>query len=202
MSDPATQPNCEVEAILKRRYPSFAEPLKTAWTWNRQATNESVEKAHCLLTGLKERYPCALPIRYELALCLVKSGRREEALAELRQAAKEFAVLDEDTLCLWGRIHKDQGDKALRDTNFSEAGRADDNIWVRATEAEARLLLQQWDEAAKLYKVALAEPIAKQFHCDSMRAQAQRIIDAFQRLHVPIGPAFTDVSALFVLPAC
>src|SRR5436190_1503561 len=112
----------EVNTILSRRYPSYEEPLKRAWSWNREATADSLNKAGQLLKILKDRYPHVLQIRYEFALNLVKRNRREDAHEELQKSAADFkGSLDEDTLCLMGRIYKDWGDQQLTERNFSEA---------------------------------------------------------------------------------
>jgi tetratricopeptide (TPR) repeat protein len=78
---------------------------------------------------------------------------------------------------------------------------ADDNIWIRATEAEARLVLQEWEPSAGLYRAALGQPNLQPFHVESMRKQVvERILPAFRRLRVePAGP-FTDPDALFTPP--
>jgi tetratricopeptide (TPR) repeat protein len=250
----------EVEEILSRRYANYREPLQQVWAWNREARPDSLAKAEELARGLKERFKHALQVRYELALALVKQKRRPEALKELADAGRDFPVLDEDTLCLWGRCHKDEADNLLANGLLAEAevhyrlaeeyyekayqlrhdrfpginvaalrliraslllaiarqepGRAelltkqaealrqgsrdmawellaardrwemrlpDDNIWVKATAAEAELLRGRWQEAARLYQFALAEPNLQQHHRDSMRAQVMRLTEAYAR---------------------
>jgi hypothetical protein len=77
----------------------------------------------------------------------------------------------------------------------------DDNIWIPATEAEAYLLLEEWDNSAKFYRAALCQHNIKDFHLDSMRAQVERILQAFGRLGVAPGGAFTNLDQLFAKPS-
>lgn len=104
----------EVDRILAGRYPSYQEPLRQAWTWNREGSADSLHKGETLSRALKQRYPNVLQVRYELAFALVRQKRRPEAIRELQAAAREFPVLDEDCLSLLGRCHKDSGDDHLR----------------------------------------------------------------------------------------
>jgi hypothetical protein len=253
----------EVQAILDQGYPSYQEPVRRLWAWNRDGSRPSLQKAEELARALKQRYPDVLAVRFELAFSLVRQGRRPEALRVLEEAGKEFPALDEDTLSLAGRCHKDEGDALLpqellaaaereyaaaeeyyakaydlrkdrfpginiaglrlirasllcqiakKDPNQAEklgrqmedlrrlseamaqellAGRnswkerlPDDNIWIDATEAEALLLLQQWDQAGKLYGRALSHPNVQPFHPESMKAQVVRLNAAFGRLGI------------------
>jgi hypothetical protein len=72
----------------------------------------------------------------------------------------------------------------------------DDHIWHPATAAEAYLLKRNWAEATEQYRVALAAEDVLPFHRASMGKQARRILDAWRRLAVPVGPEF-DANALF-----
>src|SRR5262249_1019699 len=158
----------------------------------------------------------ALEVRHERALALVSLKRPRDARLTLEEAARDFPVLNEDVLCLWARLSKDEGDAALAagseleayrmylaaETRYQKAfdqtnGRfpginaatlqlvlasiappgevealqkkycttarrlldgkgawreelIDDNIWIRATEAEAHLVLQEWEASAGL----------------------------------------------------
>src|SRR5262245_33126499 len=103
----------EVAAILAARFPSYQEPLRQVWTWNREATVESLRKGEELARGLKSRYPNVLQVCYELSFSLVRQKRRHEAISELQVAARNFPILDEDCLSLRGRCHKDEGDDLL-----------------------------------------------------------------------------------------
>jgi hypothetical protein len=66
----------------------------------------------------------------------------------------------------------------------------DDNIWIDATGAEAHLLLEGWDQAARLYQKALGHPNGVvAFHLATMQAQALSIQAAFRRLGIALkGP--------------
>jgi hypothetical protein len=74
---------------------------------------------------------------------------------------------------------------------------ADDTIWILATEAEARLLQEQWEHSAELYKAACAQPGVMPFHRDSMRKQVVRIVEAFGRLGVEVGESFAELDTIF-----
>jgi len=63
----------------------------------------------------------------------------------------------------------------------------DDRIWHPATEAEARLLLEEWPKAAELYKKAQEQPNCQPFHIRSMKQQAERILECFRRRGVEVG---------------
>jgi tetratricopeptide (TPR) repeat protein len=103
----------DVEAILAKRFPSYQEPLRQVWTWNRESTADSLRMGEELARGLKSRYPNVLQVCFELSFSLVRQKRRKEALTELQSAARQFPILDEDCLCLLGRCHKDEGDDLL-----------------------------------------------------------------------------------------
>jgi len=141
MTDPKADD--EVRTILARRTPSYREPLLVAWKWNRGGNRADHERAHVLLTELSRRYPHALHVWYELAFGLVRLGRRDAALGVLEHVGDEFrGLLDEDTLCLWGRCYKDAADESL-----ARGLRADQP----AGEATAALA-----DADRLYAVAAA----------------------------------------------
>ena len=142
MTDPKADDD-EVRTILARRTPSYREPLLVAWKWNRGGNRADHERAHVLLTELSRRYPHALHVWYELAFGLVRLGRRDAALGVLEHVGDEFrGLLDEDTLCLWGRCYKDAADESL-----ARGLRADQP----AGEATAALA-----DADRLYAVAAA----------------------------------------------
>jgi len=75
---------------------------------------------------------------------------------------------------------------------------ADDiSIWHPATEAEARLLLGEWDRSAALYRQVLAVADLPPFARASMRRQVERIVQSFQRLGTSAMGPFNDIDALF-----
>jgi len=266
----------KVAAILNKRYPSYQEPVKQAWAWNRDATSESLKYAEELARALKDRYPHVLQVRYELAFSLVRQQRRPEAIQELNAAGGEFPVLDEDCVSLLGRCHKDEGDEHLRRDFLAGAERAyhqaqenyekafeirqdrfpginiaglqlirasllknlgdkepgqadqhskqaddllarskemarsllsrrelwkerlpDDNIWIPATEAEAHLLLQDWQKAEQLYRHALAQPNLQAYHPETMKTQVQRFHTAYRRLEIVPQGELADPEAFF-----
>jgi hypothetical protein len=73
----------------------------------------------------------------------------------------------------------------------------DDRIWHPATEAEARLLLGEWEAAASLYREALILAGKQGFYSESMRKQVDRILYCFRLLgEAGFGP-FDDVDKVF-----
>jgi tetratricopeptide (TPR) repeat protein len=131
---PAAPPDGDpVAEALGGRSPDFREPLRRAHGWVRERLPEPLRQARRLLEGLKERYPHALQVRYELALALSELGEREGALAELVAAGAAFATLDEDTESLWARLYKEKGDLALARGDVAEAmaqyRRAEEKYW-------------------------------------------------------------------------
>jgi tetratricopeptide (TPR) repeat protein len=74
---------------------------------------------------------------------------------------------------------------------------SDDNVWVRATEAEVYLLLGQWAEAEKLYQEARAQPNHQPFHSKSMGTQASRLVQAYRRLGQEPQGALSNVEQFF-----
>jgi hypothetical protein len=76
----------------------------------------------------------------------------------------------------------------------------DDNIWIDATEAEILLLLQQWDEAAKLYGLALSRANVQPIHPESMKAQVKRVHAAFGRLGIVPQGLLAQPDEFFRLP--
>jgi tetratricopeptide (TPR) repeat protein len=107
----------EVEKILARRYPSHHPLLAIAWGWARQG-GDDLRHAIELLTQLRQRnrYRYVLALWQELAFALKQAGEREDALRLLGELEAEFPTLDEETLCRWGGLFKQDGHEALRGT--------------------------------------------------------------------------------------
>jgi serine/threonine protein kinase len=77
---------------------------------------------------------------------------------------------------------------------------SDDNVWMAATEAEAHLLLGDWELAEELYGKARQQDNYRAFHAGTMRAQVARLTEAYRRLEqAPQGPLF-DPDAFFAWP--
>jgi tetratricopeptide (TPR) repeat protein len=102
---------------------SYRDPLTEAWAWNRSGDPARYSRAERRLADLRRRFPHALQVRFELAFSLVKQGRRDEALAVVGEADRDFeGQLDEDTFGLWGRCSKVLGDTALARAEGLPAG--------------------------------------------------------------------------------
>jgi tetratricopeptide (TPR) repeat protein len=70
-------------------------------------------------------------------------------------------------------------------------------LWHPATEAEARLLLEEWDRAAALYRAVQKNGRFPPHARDSMRRQVERILRGFHHLGVTENGPFQDLNALF-----
>lgn len=103
----------EIERIATGLYPSYDVPLKLVRRWVRgdeAAARAGVEA----LRLLRLRYPCAIKVGDELVLALLQVGDVEAARTELATLEHEFkGQLNEETLCRFGRIHRDIADTAL-----------------------------------------------------------------------------------------
>jgi tetratricopeptide (TPR) repeat protein len=73
---------------------------------------------------------------------------------------------------------------------------SDDNVWHPATAGEAALLKRRWPEAASQYRAALGEANVQPFHREKVRAQAQRILDAWALLGVEPERPFESLDVL------
>ena len=74
----------------------------------------------------------------------------------------------------------------------------DDTIWMAATAAEAHLLADNWDAAAKEYAAALhPDKQPKPFHFDSVVGQVRRLKAGFERLGDKFGGPLADHAAFF-----
>jgi tetratricopeptide (TPR) repeat protein len=130
-------PGPTVQEVLDRRALDYGPPLAVAWEWNRSGDSQKLAKAEQLLARLTEpgMFEFALPVWYERAFNLVRQKRQPEALELLERVARDFeGALDEDTLSLWARIHKDAGDAALAAEKLAEAERS----YARAEELYER----------------------------------------------------------------
>jgi tetratricopeptide (TPR) repeat protein len=97
--------------MMKRRYPSYHKPYEVARTWLREGGPLKAEALE-LLTWLRQKYPHVLAVGNELVLALLENDRRDKALAELSRLKAEFPEVDEETRCRWGRLYKQEGDRA------------------------------------------------------------------------------------------
>ncbi|MBI1917938.1 MAG: hypothetical protein HYS12_24860 [Planctomycetes bacterium] len=99
------------EEVMRRRYPSYHMPFEIARSWLREGGPRQAD-ALDLLTRLRQRYAHVLAIGNELVLALMENGRPAEALAELARLERQFPEVDEETRCRWGRVYKQEGDRA------------------------------------------------------------------------------------------
>jgi tetratricopeptide (TPR) repeat protein len=101
----------KAEDVMRRRYPSYHAPFEVARAWLREGGPCQTD-ALDVLTWLRERYAHVLSIGNELVLALMEKGRTAEALAELARLGRQFPEVDEETRCRWGRVYKQEGDRA------------------------------------------------------------------------------------------
>ncbi len=256
--------------MLKWQTAGYDALLERARLWRLSGRRPEQEQAVQLLAGLAERYPLTLEIGQELVLALADLGRAHEAQQALDDLERRLRNPNEELLCRWGRIFKDEGDSLNRhlppdlraagaaegratndqraddcyeralhkydkaygirwgpypginkatlllvraalaramgeelraETGVRDAGalaaellkrrekepwpddQPDDHaVWHPATEAEARLLMHEWEEAAGLYRSIAAR--ARPQQRDAMRKQVRRILAAWDLLGV------------------
>ena len=113
-------------------YCGYRVPLQVAWAITRGPA-DLIDRAETLLERLMDRYPAALHVWYERALNLVKDPDCfPDAVMLLDRILIEFGdAVDEDTLALAGRCHKDRGDRDLRAglaTGSSDSRAADERV--------------------------------------------------------------------------
>ena len=73
----------------------------------------------------------------------------------------------------------------------------DRSVWHPATTAEAHLLLQEWDQAAREYRVAVANSQGAPRDIESMGRQVFRILLGWNAVGVTIPEPFTQLDTLF-----
>ena len=89
-----------------------------------------------VLEQLRADYPHALKVRAELVLAYLEVGDRDRADKELASLEKTFPVeQDEETLCRFGRLHREVGDDWANatpstDEHFRMAARAYERAWT------------------------------------------------------------------------
>jgi tetratricopeptide (TPR) repeat protein len=141
----------QVDDILARRYPSYQAPLGRARAWNRSGDPAELARAERLLAGLTDRYPHALHVWYEAVFNLVEQGRRAEAVARLAEIGRRFrGALDEDTLGLWGRCHKEAGHDHLDRGLAAPAGSTDRRAALESADGEYALAADRYRQAYRL----------------------------------------------------
>lgn len=121
----------EIERIKADLYPSFEVPLRAVRPWVR-GDDAAAKAAIEVLRHLRGRYPFAIQVGDELVLGLLQVGDVEAARAELRLLEHEFkGQFDEETLCRFGRLHRDFGDTFLSPPpgDYRRARAAYDAAW-------------------------------------------------------------------------
>ena len=100
-----------------------------------------------LLEGLMKRYPHVLAIGQELVLALLECKDDERAEAVLGQLDRRFTNMDEETLCRWGRLFKDQGDAYVRLLWSDPDGRPADPEMARVFYKKS---IERYDQAYRI----------------------------------------------------
>jgi tetratricopeptide (TPR) repeat protein len=110
-----------VEEVLGRPWPSYHRPLAIAGEWLRSGQRRG--DAIRLLKWLRQQYAHVLAVGNELVLALLEDGRYAEALAELDRLKGQFRKVDEETHSRWGRVYKQEGDRAWKEGDLVTAER-------------------------------------------------------------------------------
>jgi tetratricopeptide (TPR) repeat protein len=170
-------------------HPSYREPLAEARVLSRRAGEGDLARAEGLLDDLAKRHPTALHVWFERAFNLVQQGRRGPALDLLADADARFGGhLDEDTLCLWGRCHKDPGDAHLA-RGLAEPVPADRRVALEEADGEYATAADKYRRAFELagdpfpgtnlatlafVRAALAHQLGRGAEAARLRAEADR----------------------------
>jgi hypothetical protein len=97
--------------ILAIRLPSYHKQLDLAKQLARSQQTEQLQAGILVLEELHDRFPQVLLIGQELVLAYMEGGLPPKAEHLLFKLEQRFQNLDEETLCRWGRLFKDQGDR-------------------------------------------------------------------------------------------
>jgi hypothetical protein len=148
-TEPATMTTMKipVEAILKVPSPSFHKLLAVARSASRSGVIEECRWSVAVLEGLMKRYPHVLAIGQELVLALLEFKEEEQAEEVLGQLDRSFTNVDEETLCRWGRLFKDQGDAYVRLPWSEPDGRAADPEMARVYYKKS---IERYDQAYRI----------------------------------------------------
>ena len=97
---------------------------------------------------------------------------------------------------------RDDARKMLADPALWLARKPDDNVWIPATQGEAKVLLgDDWTAAENAYLDAIRQAAGRKFYHDCMRDQiAKLLLPAFDRLGIPFAGKLSDPVAFFALP--
>ena len=101
--------------ILRLPFPSYHKPLDAGAGADplRDTERQGRRPSRCS-RDCCSRYPHVLAIGQELVLALMECGEHERAEQVLMELETRFTNLDEETLCRWGRLFKDRGDRLRR----------------------------------------------------------------------------------------
>lgn len=133
---------------LAQRHSTYQVPLSVARRWSRGNSAEERADGEKLLIELCRRYPASLQVHGERAFNLTKQNRVPEAMRVLKAIHAEFdSYLDEDTFSLWGRCHKQPGDRFLDTALRSALGSAARRSAFQEADVEYGLAVEQYEKA-------------------------------------------------------
>ena len=136
-----------VDALLKVPSPSYHKLLAVARAASRSAVSEECRWSVTALEGLTKRYPHVLVIGQELVLALLECKEEVQAEDVLGQLDRSFTNVDEETLCRWGRLFKDQGDAYVRLPWSDPDGRPADPEMARVFYKKS---IERYDQAYRI----------------------------------------------------
>jgi hypothetical protein len=134
---------------LAERY-SRSQSSDSHGAWSRGQERTAHQQAEQLLIHMVAAawYPTALHVWYERAFNLTRQERVHEALKLLQSIHAEFeGHLDEDTFSLWGRCHKEPGDRHREAGQKSADGSAVQRSAFKEAEDAYRLAIEQYTKA-------------------------------------------------------
>jgi tetratricopeptide (TPR) repeat protein len=99
------------EEVLQIPYPSYHASLEIAREWTRSEDKNKNQESVKLLKGLFDLHPYTLEVGQELVLALLECGNEAEAKRVLMEIDALAPYPNEEVLCRWGRLYKDNGDR-------------------------------------------------------------------------------------------
>ncbi|TWT63738.1 tetratricopeptide repeat-containing protein [Rubinisphaera italica] len=93
--------------------PTYRDVVAQAHGWWKSKSTQVLEHSESVLKKGLEEHPYAIPLIDELALVLEKQGKDQEAHELLLMAKSNFEAASEETLCRFGKLHKNRAVKLI-----------------------------------------------------------------------------------------
>ncbi|WP_339743734.1 tetratricopeptide repeat-containing protein [uncultured Rubinisphaera sp.] len=100
--------------------PTYRDIIAQAHGWWKTKSPEDLQSSERILKEGLDEHPYAIPLIDELALVLEKQGKEKQAHELLLNAKSQFQAASEETLCRFGKLHKNRAIELIG-TNSSPA---------------------------------------------------------------------------------